>query len=589
MPSTGGATPAAAAVLSGANNIQSAPRLSAGLAAAGAQQRLGRIASHVAAGSRQAEAGLEATGQPQNRLLLQAPLPGVQGSAGLPRSSSAPAQLSDAAVAAVEEHTAAVAAANSGGGEAHAGTNGGSDGRHSGHGGPQHWLSQRLAEAAAPPLRRAGSAALAAAAPPMRAVVERAGSAARLVALPLSAAASVPMRAAPAYLPLGRQLYILPASVSSTEPAPGQAAAAPTAAPAAPPRRWPSLWRPQPAAAAGGGGSQDEDVEDNVDVAAAASLSAGLEGEEGAAAAAQQQQQERRKGVFHSHRMATYRSRLLGICQGECGGRQRHTIRGAQAPRWQRAQGTAMLVTTTPSRPGKARFPSCCTCRNRCLTCLTTPSLAPPPAGALKGRLMVRSLPMLPTLPRPGDVVASELLAPPMFPLRAVATLAAPEVAAEAHVAQHGATPAHAHGSTHVQAAAAQAPAAPAQQQRQQAARPRGFRPLAFWGRLLARAAGEQRRRQEAPLELLVRVEGRGLANVTAAWIEGIPPAAPADVAPPGAAAGDAAAPPAPAPPAATVAEVRILEQPAAQALPPPLQGRPPLPVVGQLSAFVSW
>lgn len=210
---------------------------------------------------------------------------------------------------------------------------------------------------------------------------------------------------------------------------------------------------------------------------------------------------------------------------------------------------------------------------------------------------MVRSLPMLPTLPRPGDVVASELLAPPMFPLRAVATLDAPEAAAvAAHGARRGAAPAPAQG--HVQAAAAQDPAPPAHQQQpgQAQGQPtgrRGFRPLAFWGRLLARAASEQRRRQEAPLELLIRVEGRGLANVTAAWIEGIPPAAPAEAAQAAGAGsragGDAAAAPGQALPAATVAEVQIVEKPAAQALLPPLQGRPPLPVVGQLSAFVSW
>lgn len=258
---------------------------------------------------------MEAEEQAQSRVLLQAPLPMAQAGASLPRSRSAPAQLSDSAVDWVEEHAAAVAAAHGSSDEARGATHGNGDAL---PGGPQHWLGQRLAEAAAPPLRRAGSAALAAAAPPMRAVVERAGSAARLVALPLSAAASVPMRAAPAYLPLGKQLYILPALVSSTEPAPGQATAAPAAAPAAPQRRWPALWRLQPAAASGGGGSQDDDVEDNVDVAAAASLSASLDGAEGSAAAAQQQQA-RRRGMFYSHRMATYRSRLLGICQGERG------------------------------------------------------------------------------------------------------------------------------------------------------------------------------------------------------------------------------------------------------------------------------
>jgi hypothetical protein len=95
-----------------------------------------------------------------------------------------------------------------------------------------------------------------------------------------------------------------------------------------------------------------------------------------------------------------------------------------------------------------------------------------------------------------------------------------------------------------------------------------------FWGRLLARAAGQQR--AEAPLELLIRVEGRGLSNVTRAWVEGVPAAA-AGGAVGGRAAGAAAA----------AAEVTILEQPHT-ALPPPLE-RPPLPALGQVSAFASW
>ena len=43
---------------------------------------------------------------------------------------------------------------------------------------------------------------------------------------------------------------------------------------------------------------------------------------------------------------------------------------------------------------------------------------------------MLRALPMLPSLPRPGDIAASELLAPPFFPLRATATVKSLKAAA---------------------------------------------------------------------------------------------------------------------------------------------------------------
>lgn len=249
----------------------------------------------------------------------------------------------------------------------------------------QFWLGQRLAAAAAPPLRaaaaaqRASSAALAAAAPPVRAVVERAGSAARLVAVPLSAAASVPMRAAPQYLPLGQQLYISPAAVGTAEPPatifeelPEPAAPSAPALPIAtaqqkhqkpaalqppqqPPQQqrvWP-FWGPAPAAAtaavaaaatsrqgaaqASGVGSALED-DDNVDVAAAAAMS-DPEALVAAAAAAESEgprsggggstsgKKRRRAALFEAHRMATYRNRLLGICHGTllpaAGGRSR--------------------------------------------------------------------------------------------------------------------------------------------------------------------------------------------------------------------------------------------------------------------------
>lgn len=203
-------------------------------------------------------------------------------------------------------------------------------------------------------------------------------------------------------------------------------------------------------------------------------------------------------------------------------------------------------------------------------------------AGALEGHLLLRSLPMLPSLPRPGDVAATELVAPPMFPLRAVATVKQP--AAAAAPASLAGTPAAASKP----AAAGSQQAAVAEGGEAGATETRGG---GFWQRLLARAAQQQK---EEPVELLIRVDGRGLGSVTRAWVEGLPPgptpAAPG-AAPGGGAAqagsGGSGAPAQPA--AAAVAEVSIVQQPAPVL--PALSGgeRPPLPVVGHLSAFVSW
>ena len=200
-----------------------------------------------------------------------------------------------------------------------------------------------------------------------------------------------------------------------------------------------------------------------------------------------------------------------------------------------------------------------------------------------RGNLMLgRALPMLPSLPRPGDIAASELLAPPFFPLRATATVkslkAAAAVAHGVHLEPVGA------------AAGGGAGGAAAEARLVAEGAPPGWRPFAFWRRLLARAAGQQRR-ADAPIELLIRVEGRGLANVTHAWVEGTHPALP--LPPPLAAASKdgSAAPPTPAiTPPSQVALVDIVQQPTAALVPPPLQGgRQPLAVVTQLSAFVSW
>lgn len=328
------ATAAAAAAVTGAapadagsvSNIQAASRLM------GAQQRLHRVAGHVAVdGSSSSSA-----------LVAEAGL--LSGVRSLARSASAPALLgvpeaaaAEAAAATSAAVTAAVlgqqgqaavdAAAAAAAAAAEASTAAAMSGKPPGSGLRWRW---------GPPLRRVGSAALAAAAPPVRAAVERAGSAARMVAMPLSAAASVPMRAAPQYLPLGRQLYILSGqhvtdtkpsgsgSSSGSNPASALAAAAAVVAPggAAPaPRRlpWSPFWRRDPSSSEPVGGSEDD--EDNVDVAAAQRLAAA--GTAGASLASASLDDgpipgtaQQPRGVFAAHRMATYRHRLLGICQG---------------------------------------------------------------------------------------------------------------------------------------------------------------------------------------------------------------------------------------------------------------------------------
>ena len=577
-PTAAAATPPSAAV----NNIQAAPRLGS---TAGAQARLRRIASHV---------GAAAAADPALAAPAAAPAEQQQARArGMPRSSSAPVLLPSAAVEAVEQHLQAAEAGEAAAADIPTITSGTHSGR---PGGPRRWLGRRLAAAAAP-------------------VVERAGSAARLVALPLSAAASVPMRAAPQYVPLGRQLFIQPGAVSASKPPPGQpsdwddassdatagrpalpmpgaaatvAAITAAPAPASAVRTWaPPFW-PRPPPPGTSSGSQDEDVEDNVDVAAAASMqhaggtaSAGLDAaaDEGSSAGSTGAAggggggRRKRRGVFDSHRMATYRNRLLSICQGEAGPGQR-MMEGSGA--W--SQGPACPVTLHSSSP---RLPSLSP-SNLAPPIPSAPAPAWPPAGSLEGHLMLRALPMLPSLPRPGDIAASELLAPPFFPLRATATVkslkAAAAVAHGVHLEPVGAA-AGGRGGRGAPPAGGVGEGAPP-----------GWRPFAFWRRLLARAAGQQRR-ADAPIELLIRVEGRGLANVTHAWVEGTHPALP--LPPPLAAASKdgSAAPPTPAiTPPSQVALVDIVQQPTAALVPPPLQGgRQPLAVVTQLSAFVSW
>ena len=320
-------TGAASADAGSVNNIQAAPKL------AGAQQRLHRIASHVTPGSRGSQAAEQQAGALAGTLPRSSSAPALLGTpeaaapeapAAPPPAAAPPAALGPQAGAAALD--AAAAAAGS------ASTSLVVASKPAGSGLRWRW---------GPPLRRVGSAALAAAAPPVRAAVERAGSAARMVAVPLSAAASVPMRAAPQYLPLGRQLYVLAGQgVSDTKPSgssgsgaspPGALAAAAAvmapAAGAAPARRtpWLPLWRAQDAAAAEPAAGGDDD-EDNVDVAAAQQLAASSSLASGGSLASASVDDsvvpgvtQQPRGVFAAHRMATYRHRLLGICQGGWG------------------------------------------------------------------------------------------------------------------------------------------------------------------------------------------------------------------------------------------------------------------------------
>lgn len=221
-------------------------------------------------------------------------------------------------------------------------------------------------------------------------------------------------------------------------------------------------------------------------------------------------------------------------------------------------------------------------------------------AGSLQGHLLLRSLPMLPNLPRPGDVTASELVAPSMFPLRAVATMEPTGVAAVAAGSPAGTTAAKPAAATvpaapSTGAGGAAQPAGPQQQARSAEGSP-AARSTAqrrnFWQRLLARAGREQ---QDPPVELLIRVDGRGLANVTGAWIEGIPPtpaAAPANKISGNASGGEGkpgtGSTSGSGGSSSNMAQVTILQQPQAPLL-LPLRERPMLPVVSQLSAFVSW
>eukprot|EP00887_Chlorella_sp_A99_P005865 scaffold1.g5865.t1 len=400
---------------------------------------------------------------------------------------------------------------------------------------------------------RSLSTMLAAAAPPMRAVAERAGVAARMVAGPLAAAAAAPSRLAPAYLPIGQVLWLTPDGRVSSAPAgpaaaeapavqPSCGAAAPVAAATDPASggggglasllRWPrrqllggrggagegALAETAAATAtavAAGSGSFEE--EDNVDIAAAADAAAATAaaeaagaspaaGEAQAAQAVAGDETRGRRSPFHAHRMATYRGRLTSICKGAVDG------------------------------------------------------LAASPAWPLLHH----------HLPSAGDIMPTELLGPGVFPLSAVASVASPLPAAGGKRAAGG------NGAGAPPAAAADGAgvvAPPAGEARWP------------WRRWPWQQRGGGR---EGPVELFIRVEGRGLANVTHCYVDGMPPSGGGRPSNGSGNAGGAA--PSPPPAAAAVAEIVHRPSPPLPAVAARAQRpRAPIPMLAPVSAFLSW
>lgn len=314
-------------------------------------------------------------------------------------------------------------------------------------------------------------------------------------------AATVPMRAAPRYHPLGKQLYVTDCitterpvgkqmSMRSLQPAPAESMPPALEATTA----W-DAWVPwlrgirrnqlSAAISVTASGSLDGGDDDNVDVAAAAAAAGALVPERLPA-----------RTIFPMHRMVTYRTRLLAICQDALSGHQ-----------W--------------------------------------PALAP-------------MLPYLGSIPCPGDVLVTELLAPAMFPLKAEASVAnihhpfklmAPSSGAEA------ASDPSISGDESAASGEGTALKAPPTRRR-----------VSWLRRLLFKPALSE---DDSPVELVVRVEGKGLSNATAAWVSG--------------ATVDSSG-------KALPAAMEIVSRPAAPA-PSAVKSAalPPSPVAGPLFVFLSW
>jgi len=262
-------------------------------------------------------------------------------------------------------------------------------------------------------------------------------------------AAAVPMRAAPRYLPLGKQLFVTDdvtsewptgslhpprrltraeSAVLDAEPSSKNAASVAVNKTTITQFSWfPWSRSPRSLGHSAAHSSLDGD-DDNVDIAAASIAAGGLVPARLPA-----------RTLFPMHRMLTYRSRLLSICQEALSGHK-----------W--------------------------------------PTLLP-------------NLPYLGSIPSPHDVVSTELLAPAMFPLRAQASILQStstttkssleeDVGEERPVQLSESHPASAN------------------------------RILAWPLRLLLRRPLPAADTTE-PVEVLVRIDGKGLNNVTAAWISG--------------------------------------------------------------------
>lgn len=265
----------------------------------------------------------------------------------------------------------------------------------------------------------------------------------RGIRLPFELAA-MPLNAArPKYQPIGQQLYVYqdavkidkpsnstlppPRKISSTiQSTPSMAVPLATPGEDAVSQQGGSWWWTIgfPRSFSSGGSfflPSSEGDDDNVDVAAAAAAAGGLVPDRLPA-----------RTLFPMHRMLTYRTRLLNICE--------EALMGHHWPH----------------------------------------------------SILPASLPHLPNFPHPDDVTPSELLAPGMFPLKAEAT---------AVVSAHSRE---------------QVPmlALPAAATTEVAPRRRGPWPLRWLGRRPKQA-------DNTPVDVVVRIEGRGLCNVTAAWVSG--------------------------------------------------------------------
>ena len=158
-----------------------------------------------------------------------------------------------------------------------------------------------------------------------------------------------------------------------------------------------------------------------------------------------------------------------------------------------------------------------------------------PPAGALRGRIFLPALPHFHSVPHPDDVSLSLLLAPGLYPLKAEAAVPAAALGSGdggGSSSSAAATPGPGAQRQHRRGGAAVAPVSTPSSLSSQSVdagdeaglgRERGravragrrHRP---WGVLrLFRRPGSG---EGAPVELEVRVEGKGLHTITRAWVE---------------------------------------------------------------------